>query len=144
MGIMSISGLLMLGAAQKKRAVGLCCFAALFVYLLLGSQSLVFFAVNISVIFFLSAALRRINFQLFSGAAILMYSAVIDIVCFYLFPFFPTNASLGAYVTAGLLFNLRSAVPAIILGAALSVLPLFRFALRKKQRLAVKASVESA
>jgi len=129
---MIFSGILMYGAAQKNRAIGLAFFAVLFVYLLQGSLSPVFFAVNIAVIFLWSALLRRINCHTLSGASILVYSVIIDVICFCFLPLFPPNASLGAYIMAGLVFNLRSAVPAIALGFAVNVWAVLRTVFKNK------------
>jgi len=135
---MGFSGLLMYGAAQKNRFIGLSFFAALCIYLYSGSQSLSFFAVNITVILLLSLVLRRVNSQILSGASILVYSVIIDIVCFYFFPIFPVNAPLGAYIASGLMFNLRSALPAVILGFAVQILIIARFAVLSRQKVTAK------
>jgi len=115
---MILSGFLMYGAAQKNKAIGITSAAVLFVYLFMSSLSPAFFAVNMAVIIALSFVLQKINFQLLSGISILLYSVIIDIICFYFFPVFPINVSLGAYILAGIAFNLRSAMPA----AALAVM----------------------
>ena len=131
---MIFSGLLMYGATQRNKIIGLGLFAVLCVYLFVGSMSLTFFAVNIAIIFILSAILKKINCHALSGASILIYSVVIDIVCFYFFPVFPINVSLGAYILAGLLFNLRSAIPAIALGLMVQVIVTVQKKLAKKQQ----------
>ena len=131
---MIISGLLLYGAAQKNRVIGWAFFLVLFAYLLTGSRSVAFFAVNIAVVLLLSAALKRINCQALSGASILIYSVIIDVICFYFFPLFPPSGSLGAYVLAGLIFNLRSAIPAIIVGIAMSVLAVVRHTIESRRK----------
>lgn len=123
----------MYGSAQKNKYISYTFFAVLFIYLLATSQSLLFFAINISVILLLSLALRRINCHALSGTAILIYSVIIDIVCFYFFPAFPINVSLGAYIWSGLLFNFRSVVPALALGLAVQAIVIANFAITKMQ-----------
>ena len=114
----------MFGAAQKNRWIGFAFLAVLFAYLLAESLSLTFFAVNMTVIILLSMVLKRLNCQALNGGAILFYSVIIDIVCFYFFPIFPIDISLGAYILAGLAFNLRAALPAIGLGFTLTAITL--------------------
>ena len=91
----------MYGAAQRNKIVGYGFFAVLFIYVLAGSLSLAFFAVNITVIFLLSTLLKKINCHIVSGASILIYSVIIDIICFYFIPLFPINVTLGTYIIAG-------------------------------------------
>ncbi|MCL2255451.1 MAG: hypothetical protein FWC11_01155 [Firmicutes bacterium] len=130
---MILSGLLMYGAAQKKKLVSFSFLAILFVYLIVASQNWAFFAVNISLIFALSLVLRKINCHLLKSASILVYSILIDIISFYLFTMFPINVSLGTYVWAGILFNLRSAIPAIALGLSVNVVVVVDWFLSRKR-----------
>lgn len=123
----------MYGSAQKNKYIGYTFFAVLFIYLLATSQSLIFFAVNITVVLILSLALRRINCHALSGTAILIYSVIIDIVSFYFFPMFPIHVSLGTYIWSGLLFNFRSAVPAIVLGVAVQAVVVVNLVITKIQ-----------
>ena len=124
----------MYGAAQKNRTIGYAFFAALFIYLVSTSQMMAFFAVNITVIFLLSLALRHANFQLFSGASILIYSVIIDIISFYMFALFPINVKLGQYVMAGIMFNLRSAIPAVALSAIVQAALVVRYFVRRRTK----------
>ena len=117
---MILSGLLFFGCCQKNKRVALPAFAALYFYLLFTSLSLPFFFLNIGVIFVMTSLLKLANHQLLAGASILVYSVIIDIICFYLFPLFATGNSLLAYITAGLLFNIRSAMPAVAAALAVS------------------------
>jgi len=136
---MILSGLLMYGASQRKRIIGFGLLAVLAVYLFATSLSLVFFAINMIVIFILTTLLKKLNCHAISGAAILFYSVIIDIVCFYFFPVFPISVSLGTYITAGLLFNIRAAIPAIALGVAVQVImTAMYFVSRKKNALSKK------
>jgi len=112
---MIFSGFLMYGSAQKNKAIGYLSLAVLFIYLFLTAPSLPFFAINMGVITALSFVLKKINLQILSGASILIYSAAIDTICFYFFPVFPINVSLGTYIASGIAFNLRSALPAVAL-----------------------------
>jgi len=119
---MIFSGLLMYGAAQKNRFLSIAFFVALFIYLIVGSLNVAFFAINITVIFLLSQILRKANVQLLSSGSILIYSVIIDIISFYFFPQWVINASLSTYIISGLMFNIRSAIPALALGAFITVL----------------------
>ena len=118
---MILSGLLMYGASQRRRVIGYGFMAVLAVYLFATSLSLAFFAVNIATIFILSQLLKRVKLQVVKGTSILIYSVIIDIICFFIFPQFTIASSLEAYVLAGLAFNLRSAIPAIVVSAVISV-----------------------
>ena len=132
----------MLGGAQKNRIIRFACLITLFVYLLVDSRSIVFFAANITVIILLTAVLKKFNIQVLSGAAILVYSVIIDIICFYAFPLFTIGGSLSTYIFAGLLFNLRSALPAIGLGLVLNLFAVLKKT-RKKQTLPLGARIQT-
>ena len=130
---MILSGLLMYGSSQKNKLVGHAFFAALVIYLLAtSSTSTMFFMLNIATILVVSMVLRTINCHVLKGAAILVYSVLIDILSFYLFPQWIFATSLSAYITAGLLFNLRSAIPALVLGFAVQLFIVKHFVLRYK------------
>jgi len=135
---MILSGLLMYGASQRKKIIGFGLLAVLAIYLFATSMSLAFFAINMTVIFVLTTLLKRLNCHAISGAAILFYSVTIDIVCFYFMPLFPISVSLGTYITAGLAFNLRSAIPAIALGSLVQMFMVARFFITRRQNTAPK------
>ena len=133
---MILSGLLMFGSAQRHRIIRFIFLSVLFVYLFMNSLSLTFFSINISVIFLLSFVLKKINCHALSGASILIYSVIIDIVSFYFFPLFPINISLMTYIMSGLMFNFTSALPAIILGISMNIILILRsITVHKKQNL---------
>jgi len=140
--IMLLSGLLLYGASQKNRKIAFGFFAVLFLYLLSDSRSIPFFLVNISVIFGIAFILGRLNCHALSGMAILMYSVVIDIVSFYFFPLFPITVSLPTYILAGLLFNIRSALPAMILGMIVQIVITVHFFKNLKTQKTQKAAVQ--
>ena len=132
---MILSGLLMYGTAQRKRIIGYGFMAVLAIYLFVGSLSLPFFVVNIATIFILSQLLKRVKLQVIKSTSILIYSVIIDIICFFVFPQFTIASSLGAYILAGLAFNLRSAIPAIVVGLAVSVVMVVRAARKPNTQL---------
>ena len=135
---MILSGLLMYGASQRKRIIGFGLLTVLAIYLFATSLSLEFFAINMIVIFILTTLLKKLNCHAISGAAVLFYSVIIDIVCFYFMPLFPINVSLATYIMAGLAFNLRSAIPAIALGGMVQVFMVARFFITRRQNTAPK------
>ena len=111
---MIMSGFLLFGASQKNRVICIAFLIITFFYLYVTSLLNVFFFVNIAVILLLSLALRRLGVQIVSGASILIYSVIIDIICFYFFPLFPINVSLYSYIWSGIIFNMRAALPVVI------------------------------
>ncbi|MCL2556759.1 MAG: hypothetical protein FWE03_07090 [Firmicutes bacterium] len=117
-----MSGLLLFGASQKNRAIRIVFLTVLFITMLIASQNTAFFIVNIAAIFILTTLLRKFNFQLLNGAAILVYSVIIDILSFYLFPLFPIHVPLGTYILSGLMFNFSSAVPSLVFGGVITLL----------------------
>jgi len=135
---MIFSGLLMYGASQKKRVIGWTFFIVLFIYLFSLSQSAMFFAINMFAIFFVTAGLKKINCQALSGAAILLYSVVIDIICYFFVPVFSINVPLMTYIMNGILFNIRSGMPAIVLGMMMQVFVIAKYLIRKKGALIIQ------
>ncbi|MDR3180220.1 MAG: hypothetical protein LBT70_04990 [Holosporaceae bacterium] len=64
---------------------------------------------NLVVFLLITMALRKIKNKYVHGggaiASILLYSICIDVVCFYVYPEFVSNQSLGGYIWSGILFN---------------------------------------
>ncbi|MDR0461825.1 MAG: hypothetical protein LBG88_00620 [Christensenellaceae bacterium] len=110
---MPISGFLMYGVAQKNKFIGYGALAILAVYLFCTStaNTIPFLFLNLGVIYFVSLALKRFNNQIVRSVSILIYSVIIDIICYFAFPVFTVNVSFSAYIWAGLLFNMKSALP---------------------------------
>lgn len=121
---MPISGFLMYGTAQKNKLIRFGTLAILAIYLLVTSSAVTipFLFINLGVIYFVSLVLKKFNNQIVSSAAILIYSVIIDVFCFFAFP---VTISLPVYIGAGLLFNLKSAMPvfafASIMNLAISI-----------------------
>ena len=111
----------MYGSSQKSRIFRYLCFTTLFVYLFLSSQNISFFVVNFLTIALVTFVLKGAKSQIVSALSILVYSVVIDIVCYLFFPLFPIFVPLGTYIVSGLLFNLNSAIVPLIIALCVIV-----------------------
>lgn len=110
-----IHSLFMLGSSYNKdrkiSSIFMVCWIAYMVAQYDFSLGKIFPIVNASVFLCVSIIInfvknRKVNTVL-SIASILIWSVIIDIICFYMFPTMRVNQSLIHYIFQGILFNYR-------------------------------------
>ena len=108
-----INSLFMLGSSYNKNKIVSCIFfIAWIVYMLIGSDlslgltfpiinAIVFIIISISINFVKN---RKLN-TILSVFSILIWSIVIDIICYFLYPMMVGEQSIFSYIFQGILFN---------------------------------------
>lgn len=108
-----INSLFMLGSSYNKNKIVSCIFfIAWIVYMLIGSDlslGLTFPIINAIVFIIISISInlvknRKLN-TILSVFSILIWSIVIDIICFFLYPMMVGEQSIFSYIFQGILFN---------------------------------------
>ena len=108
-----INSLFMLGSSYNKNKIVSCIFfIAWIVYMLIGSDlslGLTFPIINAIVFIIISISInlvknRKLNTSL-SVFSILIWSIVIDIICYFLYPMMVGEQSIFSYIFQGILFN---------------------------------------
>ena len=129
---MPLSGLMMYGASQKNKFIMFPSIFILTLHLYLSSAFSIFFLINLSVILIVCIALGKTNIQMLSGCAILVYSIMIDIIFFFIFP---VGVGIGEYIIAGIIFNLRAVLLPIIISVAVTLAKLLDSNVKKQSAL---------
>lgn len=108
-----INSLFMLGSSYNKNKIVSCIFfIAWIVYMLIGSDlslgltfpiinAIVFIIISISINFVKN---RKLN-TILSVFSILIWSIVIDIICYFLYPMMVWEQNIFSYIFQGILFN---------------------------------------
>ena len=108
-----INSLFMLGSSYNKNKIVSCIFfIAWIVYMLIGSDlslgltfpiinAIVFIIISISINFVKN---RKLN-TILSVFSILIWSIVIDIICYFLYPMMVWEQNIFSYILQGILFN---------------------------------------
>ena len=108
-----INSLFMLGSSYNKNKIVSCIFfIAWIVYMLIGSDlslGLTFPIINAIVFIIISISInlvknRKLN-TILSVFSILIWSTVIDIICYFLYPMMVGEQSIFSYIFQGILFN---------------------------------------
>ena len=108
-----INSLFMLGSSYNKNKIVSCIFfIAWIVYMLIGSDlslGLTFPIINAIVFIIISISInlvknRKLN-TILSVFSILIWSIVIDIICYFLYPMMVGEQSIFSYIFQGILFN---------------------------------------
>lgn len=108
-----INSLFMLGSSYNKNKIVSCIFfIAWIVYMLIGSDlslGLTFPIINAIVFIIISISInlvknRKLN-TILSVFSILIWSIVIDIICYFLYPMMVWEQNIFSYIFQGILFN---------------------------------------
>lgn len=113
-----LQSILLLGSCYNKyKKTSMLFSVALIMNLLIvqmGHVKIGFLICNFAILVLISALNKMIknhSIKLISSAfSILIWSIIIDIVCYYMFPIFNTNLNLLGYIMNGILFNLKYVV----------------------------------
>ncbi len=108
-----INSVFMLGSSfNKNRKVSIAFMAGWIAYIIINQlylglfplvNAIAFLAVTVSINFVKN---KKINTVL-SVFSILIWSIIIDIICYYMYPLFSSNQSIFGYVWQGILFNYK-------------------------------------
>ena len=110
-----INSLFMLGGSYNKdRKISILFLTAWILYMLINydfSLGLAFPLINAIVLFTVTISINLISNKkvntIMSIFSILIWSIIIDIVCFYMFPMMSAGQSLINYILQGILFNYK-------------------------------------
>ena len=110
-----LSSLLMFGSSYKKsKILSIICYIAMLITLFIGQVGQVtwfFLLVNFSIFAIIPIIIRKVKNEylnaIYSVCAIIIWSMIIDIICYYMFPQFVGGATLFTYIGRGILFNAR-------------------------------------
>lgn len=110
-----LNSLLMLGSTNKKmKKINYLCAAAWVAYMLMNANlktGLIFAVVN-SIVFLITFELGQVVKGKYSNTivsvfSILIWSILIDVACFYMYPQFTMGQSIIAYIGNGIAFNAK-------------------------------------
>ena len=111
-----INALFMLGSSYNKNRTILLVFIVSWIgYMMIGynfSLGYIFPIINISTFLFVSISInltkknKKVN-TILSISSILIWSILIDVICFFMFPVMRINQNLINYVLQGILFNYK-------------------------------------
>lgn len=108
-----INSLFMLGAAfNKNRKVSVAFMIGWIAYVIINQLYLGLFPIINAVVFLVVTVginlikNKKINTVL-SIISILIWSIIIDVICYYMYPLFPTNQNILGYIWQGILFNYK-------------------------------------
>lgn len=110
-----INSLFMLGSSYNKdRKISLAFIIGWIVYMIIGSDlalGAIFPVINVTVFLSLSIIINLINNKkintILSISSILIWSIIIDIICYYMYPMMSMGQNLFEYVGQGILFNYK-------------------------------------
>lgn len=138
--------LLMLGSTNRKCGKMNYMFAVLWIiYMLFGSNfqtGLMYVIINFLVfalVFLIGKIIKgKYSNQLVSIFSIVLWSALIDTICYYFYPKFVLGQSLISYVGNGIYFNIRFALVNAAVVGAVEIAKLY-FEKRKENNKVVKS-----
>lgn len=110
-----VNSLLLMGSCVNSKKISGLVYLILIINIIIiqmGKVNIGFFISNIIIFTLISIVGRSINNNklncIFSAASILIWSVLVDIVCFIMFPVFNTNLNIVSYILNGIIFNLKN------------------------------------
>lgn len=125
-----LNSLLLLGSCYNKhKKISLLFTIALIFNLFIiqfGHVNIVFFISNIILMLLISLQNKKIknnSIKLISSSfSILIWSVMIDIICYYMFPLFNSNLSIFSYIMNGIIFNIKYVVMNTIILISINII----------------------
>ncbi len=112
-----IGSILMLGSSLNNKKSSKLFMLLWILYMLTTATNLMgnsFIIVNLGTFLVISFAISKIknkNINLFlAPMSIILWSIIIDIICYFYYPYFIFDQSLFEYIMAGIIFNFRFAI----------------------------------
>lgn len=110
-----LNSILLLGSCYNKhKKISTLFTIALFLNLLfvqLGHEKIGFLVCNVLIlatISFINKNIKNNSLKIISSSfSILIWSMLIDVVCYYMFPLFNSNLNIFGYILNGIIFNFR-------------------------------------
>ena len=140
-----INSLFMLGSSyNKNRVVSLVFFVGWIAYMLIGSDlslGLTFPIVNAIVFIIISISInlvknRKIN-TILAIFSILIWSIIIDIICYFLYPMMVGNQNIISYIFQGILFNSKYIFSNIMAVGIISIMENLTKRIRQKENICI-------
>ena len=136
-----LNSLLILGSTNKKFRKGNYVFAILWIgYMILNSNltsGLVFVVANLlafSTVFVIGKILKgKYSNTLVSIFSILIWSVLIDTICYFMYPQMIMGQNIVSYIGNGILFNYKNVLINTFVVCAMKIFEMYRIKIKEKQ-----------
>ena len=129
-----INSILILGSTYSKNKIINTIFVVSWtIFMLLGSNLKTELGIKFTIVNFIAFVLifklgkiinKKYNKEVFAIISIIIWSIIIDIICYFLYPQFTFNQNIISYISNGILFNCKYLVSNIAIIGTINLIPL--------------------